>query len=195
MPPTIGHFRQNPPNTFQPFPPAHHQASHFQHQTTNFPTHNIGNHPTFPSAVPHQNGHSNIFAPSLTNSAIASNFATAGALGSAGGTGLASHEAQMRFAHGAALQQQAAEAGASLTNQRGAGMPTRIREVWSNNLAQEMSTIRTLVDRYPFVSMVRGRVLSRRRSQLTVCRIPSFLESSLGQSATSLPKPIIITNV
>lgn len=44
-------------------------------------------------------------------------------------------------------------------------MKGRIREVWRNNLAQEMQILRGLVDKYPFISMVRlesatGRVWS-----------------------------------
>lgn len=32
---------------------------------------------------------------------------------------------------------------------------TRIREVWKHNLAQEMATLRQLVEKYPYISMVR----------------------------------------
>lgn len=32
----------------------------------------------------------------------------------------------------------------------------RIREVWQSNLAQEMQILRSLVDKYPYISMVRG---------------------------------------
>ena len=77
----------------------------------------------------------------------------AGGLAGTGGTGLASQEAQMRFAHGAAMQQQqqAHEAG----GMRSVGV-TRIREVWAGNLLAEMETIRNLVNKYPYVSMVRS---------------------------------------
>ena len=33
----------------------------------------------------------------------------------------------------------------------------RIRDVWANNLAQEMQNLRELVERYPYVSMVSGK--------------------------------------
>lgn len=34
------------------------------------------------------------------------------------------------------------------------GQASRIREVWKNNLAEEMAILRSLIDRYPYVSMV-----------------------------------------
>jgi CCR4-NOT transcription complex subunit 7/8 len=77
-------------------------------------------------------------------------------LAATGGAGLASQEAQMRFAHGAALQQQQAqqqqaqESGVS----RPAGVSGRIRDVYANNLNQEMAIIREMVRKYPYVSMV-----------------------------------------
>lgn len=95
--------------------------------------------------------------PGLVNGNLAGGFG-GGNPGAAGGVGLASQEAQMRFAHGAALQQQqqqAQEAGAS----RSAGTSGRIRDVYANNLAQELDMIRRMVDKYPYVSMV-GHVLS-----------------------------------
>jgi len=148
-----GHYRSNVSNPFNQFPPSHgaHQNSHYQLQTANFHSHNIGSHPGFASS--YQNGGSNIFSPGLTNGASANNYGSAAGLGGAGATGLASHEAQMRFAHGAALQQQQAQDAAGGMN-RGTSSATRIREVWKHNLEQEMSMIRNLVDKYPYVSMV-----------------------------------------
>lgn len=35
---------------------------------------------------------------------------------------------------------------------------TRIRDVWKHNLAQEMAVLRQLVEKYPYISMVRLRL-------------------------------------
>lgn len=35
------------------------------------------------------------------------------------------------------------------------GVKSRIRDVWKHNLAQEMATLRQLVEKYPYISMVR----------------------------------------
>lgn len=82
-------------------------------------------------------------------------FNAASSLGGGGGgeTGLGSREAQLNFARGAALQQQAIDAAnpgsfpARATN-------TRVREVWQSNLQQEFAVLRQLVDKYPYISMV-----------------------------------------
>jgi CCR4-NOT transcription complex subunit 7/8 len=77
----------------------------------------------------------------------------AGNLGMGAGTGLASHAAQMSFAHGANLQQQAhnvmADHGARTMPNKG-----RIRDVWKTNLHEEMESLRRLVDKYPIIAMV-----------------------------------------
>jgi CCR4-NOT transcription complex subunit 7/8 len=76
-----------------------------------------------------------------------------GSLGVGSGTGLASHAAQLGFAHGANLQQahnvMADHGGRAILNKG------RIREVWKHNLQEEMETLRRLVDKYPYISMVR----------------------------------------
>ncbi len=59
----------------------------------------------------------------------------------------------MRFAHAPAIQQvQDGTAPAAAAK----GLGTRIREVWRNNLAQEMQMLRSLVEKYPYISMVGG---------------------------------------
>ncbi|ORX97958.1 ribonuclease H-like domain-containing protein [Clohesyomyces aquaticus] len=70
--------------------------------------------------------------------------------GVAGGTGLDGHEARMRFAHGAQLQQ---EAALGRGQDGGKGQKQRIRDVWRTNLHQEMELLRSLIDKYPYISM------------------------------------------
>ena len=78
--------------------------------------------------------------------------AAAGLGGVSRGAGLDGHEARLRFAHGAQLQQDAA-LGRGQDGTKGlAGQ--RIRDVWRNNLHQEMELLRSLVERYPYISMV-----------------------------------------
>lgn len=74
------------------------------------------------------------------------------------GTGLASHAAQMGFARGAQMQQQQlhqAQDGRLVLDGKANAIKTRIRDVWKHNLAQEMAVLRRLVERYPYISMVR----------------------------------------
>lgn len=156
-----GHYRLNNSNPFNGLPPAHNlhssASSHFGHQPSlsGFPSHSLGglNGPPsiFGGGPGPQNGHINLFSNGLATNGVG-NFG-GGPLGGAGATGLASQEAQISFARGAQLQQQAGHVqdgiGGSLP--RGA---TRIREVWKHNLAQEMAMIRNLIDKYPYVSMV-----------------------------------------
>ncbi|KXL50757.1 hypothetical protein M433DRAFT_53876, partial [Acidomyces richmondensis BFW] len=73
------------------------------------------------------------------------------------GQGLASVAAQQGFARGAAMQehthQEAAAAAAAASLGGKPGAIGRIREVWRHNLDAEMATLRTLIRRYPYVSM------------------------------------------
>ena len=80
--------------------------------------------------------------------------ASAGLGGLSGGTGLDGHEARMRFAHGAQMQQDAAMNRGHDGTKGVAGQ--RIREVWRSNLHQEMDLLRSLVEQYPYISMVSG---------------------------------------
>jgi CCR4-NOT transcription complex subunit 7/8 len=74
----------------------------------------------------------------------------AGIGGAGGGTGLDGHEARMRFAHGAQLQENAVRGQDGAKGLAG----QRIRDVWRSNLHQEMDLLRSLVDQYPYISMV-----------------------------------------
>lgn len=92
------------------------------------------------------------------------------------GTGLASREAQEGFAHGAALQQQAARdqlrrANGSVSKIQ---QKSRIRDVWRGNLAQEMQQLRELVDQYPYISMVRPFSINPHDVLLSRFQIDSF---------------------
>lgn len=77
--------------------------------------------------------------------------ADAGLGGVSGGTGLDGQEARMRFTHAAQLQH---EAALGRGQDGGKGMGQRIREVWRTNLHQEMDLLRSLIDQYPYISMV-----------------------------------------
>lgn len=192
MPPTTGagHYRLN--NLSNPYNQYPQQHSQYQSQN-NYNAHSFGTgHGGFAAAQP--NPQMNIFGGGgLQNGAQTGAFGTA-ALQGAGGTGLASHEAQMRFAHGAALQRHGdAEATARATN-----LSTRIREVWATNMEEEFYTIRSLVDRYPFISMVGGshpKHSSMDDMLMAGYRTPSFLALSRGQWAISRQKPTTITRL
>jgi CCR4-NOT transcription complex subunit 7/8 len=56
----------------------------------------------------------------------------------------------MRFAHGAQIQENAARGQDGAKGIAG----QRIREVWRANLHQEMDMLRSLIDQYPYISMV-----------------------------------------
>ena len=103
-------------------------------------------------------GNLNLFSHAATsNSHVYGN----GFGGIPGGTGLASHAAQLGFAHGAALQRQERHDSVSSGSVDWKSMVKgRIRDVWRSNLAQEMAVIRTLMEKYPYVSMVCRRVES-----------------------------------
>ena len=139
---------------------SHLQQPTLQSRTPQHQSSNSGSlpPPSYHNGFPSGNLNSiNPFAPIGNINGLAGGFGPGNGLG-AGGTGLASREAMQGFIHGAELQreQQAKEqlrrgvsgAGPKILNK------SRIREVWKSNLAQEMQNLRTLVDHYPYVSMV-----------------------------------------
>jgi len=76
-----------------------------------------------------------------------------GTAGLGGGSGLASDEAYQGFARGAAIQQQQAQHAEAARLGLKPGVQGRIRDVWANNLEQEMIILRQLIQKYPYVSM------------------------------------------
>lgn len=161
MPPAVGgRYSQN--HLSNPFVGLQHQqlqhAQNLQQHPTSIQSHQFSSQPGFGSQNPGlfnpQNAASALhsasnFGPTLTGSAMG------GPGGGGGGTGLASHAAQMGF-HSAAgiggpLAQQ--DHGGAMNTMKGANQ--RVREVWKGNLHQEMQLLRSLVDRYPYISMVR----------------------------------------
>jgi CCR4-NOT transcription complex subunit 7/8 len=156
MPPHGGRFPGH--NLSNPFAhlsgplPQQQQPLHQQHQQQNI------QHPGFGGG--NQAHNLNLFGQH--QGGFQSNAALGGGLGGAGlgaaatiggaggGTGLDGHEARMRFAHGAQIQENAARGQDGAKGIAG----QRIREVWRSNLHQEMDMLRALIDQYPYISMV-----------------------------------------
>lgn len=158
MPPAVRNFPHQvfsgPFSHVQQAQVQHHGSQH-QSSGSNLPP------PSFnaPHSLNQGNPSSNInpFSQAGNGNGLAAGFGGNGGLGG-GGTGLASHAAVMGFAHGAALQQQQ-QAREQIRRGSGAGssknpLKGRIRDVWRGNLAQEMQLLRSLVDQYPYISMV-----------------------------------------
>ncbi|KAF2446398.1 CAF1-domain-containing protein [Karstenula rhodostoma CBS 690.94] len=157
MPPHGGRFPGH--NLSNPF--AHlSQPIHQQPQLQQQQHQQNMQHPGFGAANPQHN--LSLFSHNQgnfqSNAALAGIGGGAAGLGAAatlggvsGGTGLDGHEARLRFAHGAQMQQDA-QMGRAQDGTKGiAGQ--RIREVWRNNLHQEMELLRSLVEKYPYISM------------------------------------------
>lgn len=152
MPPAVRYPPHNVSNPFQHLNQQHAlQSAHFNSVNAGVQNQNIGQQPGFGGGNP--NGNINIFGPATSHAGLAGGFGSGGGL-AGGGTGLASHAAQMGFAHGAALQQQREVEAASMASGGAKGNGMRIRDVWKHNLAQEMAILRSLVDKYPYISMV-----------------------------------------
>ena len=153
-PPTLGRYQGGVQSLTQ-FGNPHQQQQHLQHHaqpigSAGLTPHSIGTHQNFGNP----NANLNLFAP--TAAANAGNYGAGFGGANAGGTGLGSHAAQMGFAHGAALQRQEASEGTGPGQSDWKSMgKSRIRDVWRSNLAQEMAILRDLVEKYPYISMVR----------------------------------------
>ena len=168
MPPPVGRYGPSGLNGpyAQQLQQAHlqqqqsqHHPAHAQSATSALPPPSLGGHPGFAAGNPNSN--INPFTMSgagITNGMSVAGFAGAGGAADAGGTGLASHAAQMGFARGAQMQQQQlhqAHDGRLALETKAGAVKTRIRDVWKHNLAQEMAVLRHLVEKYPYISMVR----------------------------------------
>lgn len=160
MPPAVSRFGpqilSGPFSHMQQSHVTHHNQQHQPTGTAGLPPPTFNSHHGFAQGNPNNN--INPFAPSANGNGLAGGFGSGNGL-NGGGTGLASHAAVMGFAHGAALQQQQARdamrrSSVGLSGPKGQ-MKGRIRDVWRGNLAQEMQILRGLVDRYPYISMVR----------------------------------------
>lgn len=158
MPPPVGRYGPSGLGAPYSLQQAHLQSQHPAHAqsaNTALPPPSLGGHPGF-AGNPNTNINPFLSGAGVANGMSVGGFAGAGAEG--GGTGLASHAAQMGFARGAQIQQQQLHQGPdgrlALESKAGA-VKSRIRDVWKHNLAQEMAVLRSLVDKYPYISMVR----------------------------------------
>lgn len=155
MPPPVG--RYGPSGLAAPYNiQQSHIQSHPHAQSANtLPPPSLG-HPGFAG-----NPNTNINPFTLSGAGIANGMSVAGFPGAGadgGGTGLASHAAQMGFARGAQMQQAQLHQGHDgrlALDAKGGAVKSRIRDVWKHNLAHEMAVLRQLVDKYPYISMVR----------------------------------------
>ena len=92
---------------------------------------------------------------------LASGFPGAGgSLGVGGGTGLASQSAVMSFYGNPQATRDVMRRSSGIGKGQNKG---RIREVWASNLAQEMQNLRELVEKYPYISMVRTSLFTVRK--------------------------------
>ncbi|DAA79287.1 TPA_exp: Uncharacterized protein A8136_0060 [Trichophyton benhamiae CBS 112371] len=149
-----------------------HHAGHPQ-SNAGLPPPSLGGHPGFGPSNPQSS--INPFSIPGANGIGVAGFPTgagAGVLGDGSGTGLASHAAQMGFVRGAQMQQQQQQQQAQQQLQqhqvqqvhlghdgrltmdtKSNAVKSRIRDVWKHNLAQEMAMLRSLVEKYPYISM------------------------------------------
>ncbi len=176
--------------------PQHHASQYQRSGSAGLAPPSLGGHPAFAPNNPNTN--LNPFATTVGGNSLAGAFGGGsggglggGVLAGGGGTGLASHAAQMGF-HSAALQQTAHD-GVGIGGADGKGMAKgRIREVWRNNLAQEMHVLRGLIEKFPYISMVCStqwalKVLCRVRpliSTLQDTEFPGIVARPMGAFST-----------
>ena len=154
-PPVRGHGHQGITPAFSHLQQSHLHQQQNQHLSqhgpnSGLPPPSLGGHPGFGPGNPS----SNMNPFSGLGNGLAAGF-DGGRLGDGGGTGLASHAAQMGFARGAQMQQQQHSHDSHLSiDGRPGNAKSRIRDVWRGNLLQEMAALRSLVEKYPYISMV-----------------------------------------
>ncbi|KAL8923679.1 MAG: hypothetical protein Q9208_004431 [Pyrenodesmia sp. 3 TL-2023] len=155
MPPAVRNFPHQvfsgPFSHVQQPQVQHHGSQHPPSASSNLPPPSFNAHHTLSQG--NSNSNINTFSQTSNGNGLAAGFGGTSGLG--GGTGLASQAAVTGFHYGAALQLQAKE-----QIRRGSGtgssknpLKGRIRDVWRGNLAQEMQLLRSLVDKYPYISM------------------------------------------
>lgn len=153
MPPPLPRFPGGPNS----LPPYHQQfASHT-------PGHNAAHGPPLGTNPSYLNANAQLNAFSTNGNVLGVGNGLNGGFGVGADTGLGSHAARMGFAqatlhqpqqHGQAQHGFAADHGGG--NVRGGHNKGRIREVWKHNLHEEMAVLRDLVDKYPYIAMVRA---------------------------------------
>ncbi len=144
MPPQMQRFGGAPNSLASHYQPGY---THSQAHTAGLPPPSLAANPSFMNA----NSMSNPFSVNGNALSLSGGFGGSG-LGMPGGTGLASQAAQTSFAM-ANLHQTHSSMGDSAS--RSTGNKNRIRDVWVGNLEDEMALIRHLVDRFPYIAMVR----------------------------------------
>lgn len=138
------------PPPMQRFGVANNMASHYQQYPSHAQSHGAGLAPPSNQGFMNANHMSNPFAVNGNALSISGGFGGAG-LGMPGDTGLGSAAARMGFANANHSAHHGIDHGA-----RAAGSKNRIRDVWASNLHEEMAILRCLVDKYPYVAMVRA---------------------------------------
>ena len=105
----------------------------------------------------------NPFAHTNGTNGLAAGFGGSSAGLGGGGTGLASQAAIMGFTHGARMEErdQARQALRRGSGTNKGHVKSRIREVFKDNLVEEMQKLRDLVEKYPYVSMVSTSIMVR----------------------------------
>lgn len=158
-----------PPNRFQNGPPS---ISPYTHQ---FPSHPSQSHQP-PSLAQGYLNNPQLGAFGAANSlGLGSGMGANAGFGMGGDqTGLNSHAARMGFQQAAQLQQQQqhphqqshAMGGDHSTRQ--AGNRSRIRDVWRNNMDEEVDLLQELIDDYQYVAMVSNSSAMVECGRLTV---------------------------
>ncbi len=103
---------------------------------------------------------------------------------------MASQAAQMSFAAANHQGHNGMDHGVRAT-----GNKNRIRDVWASNLSEEMAILRCLVDKYPYIAMVRSEIIRQVPDVSDTVRTPNFLDSSHALWALSMGRAIIIISV
>lgn len=143
------------------------QQMHMQQHNTGLPPPSLGGNPGFGLGNTNASASPFSISGSINSGGFERGFADSG------GAGLGSHAAQLSFARGGPVQQNNAREFDGMS-MRDTKQGARIRNVWKNNLAAEMETLRQLVEEYPYIAMVSCKLLGPVRLLTLHSRIPSF---------------------